>query len=604
MARMLELPRQARDWWWRVVWSIVVVAVVTGAFGWAYGGDVRRVMLAAQILAALGLAALVSSGRLGRSGADFLLRGGYRPPRSRGASILHLVVALLYNAGIVVAVAAATIRFGVIDVSYRTEALRWFPLVTGLLLMMSAVATGWRLDEEGGVLRSWYTRAHGWLLVALAVPMVAAATWLVAAGEAFVGSTPILTDADLLVLALLAVLGATTQVYLAVNLPSGFELAALGARVFRRGPARQESGTPPIFYAAMITLIGLVLIGSLLHRVEVVDRLDFRNDRVALLLLLIPLGLALFFLSSVLQALRESRRGVYTRKMSSRLRTSLLIYGFGTLFGMLFGILLVLNMLERLPTVPYLPSGRDLSKDLIAATIVAGLGPIGFHVARERRRVHNIEGRLPDFLNDLAETRRAGLTMVAALRSTALSDYGALTPEIKKMADQVAWGVSFTEAVQQFADRVPTMLVRRTMYLIVEASSAGGSVAQILKAAAHDAYEIKALEADRNVTMMTYLIVLYVVFGVFMVVIGVLDTRFIPQVVMANEAATQAGTPALGQGGLDENVLNFVYYNAAIVQAVGNGLVAGVLTEGRITAGFRHVTYMTVLAWAVFRVLL
>jgi flagellar protein FlaJ len=283
------------------------------------------------------------------------------------------------------------------------------------------------------------------------------------------------------------------------------------------------------------------------------------------------------------------------------------VYGFSSLAGLGLATLLVMNLGGRIDAIGPFPGGKDLSKDLIVMTILVTAGPIGWHISRQNRRVDAIENRLPDFLNDLAETRRAGLTLAASLQSCSLSDYGALTPEIQKMANQVSWGVPFTEALAQFAQRVRTNLVRRSVHLIIEASRTGGSVADILKAAARDAYEIKALESERRVNMMTYLIVLYVVFFVFMTVIAVMDSKFIPQVIAANQVAGQIGVEEgnvpLGGGNLDQETMRFTFFSAAIVQAIGNGIVGGVLSEGRVTAGFRHVAIMAFSAWLLFRFL-
>jgi archaeal flagellar protein FlaJ len=107
--------------------------------------------------------------------------------------------------------------------------------------------------------------------------------------------------------------------------------------------------------------------------------------------------------------------------------------------------------------------------------------------------------------------------------------------------------------------------------------------------------------------MLTYLIVIYVVFFVFLCVIAVLDIRFIPQVLAAGEATAQieAATQGVGQAAaFDREGIRFVYFNAVVVQAVGNGLVGGVLSESHVTAGLRHVAIMAAMAWVIFRLLL
>lgn len=583
-------------------------ALAAGVAAGLTDGTPRRLAMLALLLAGLGLARTASSRQVPLEPEVPMGGVGYRRPAQAAVRALHATLSIAYNAGLMVVVFAALVRFDVLPLDLPPRLVQAFPVLLGAYLLALAIAVKLRIGENGGVTRTWYTRAHAWFLAGVSAPVLLVAAALLAQDTVSVAGRFTLTEPDLQVLSLVAVLGVGTQLFLVVHLPTTFDLVTDLLRLFAE-PRAGRKGTPPIVYAGLLS-VGLTLAaGFLLVRFDLVRRLGgFQDERVALLLVLLPVGLALFLLSSALQIWREGRRGLYSRKITRKVRDDLLVYGFSALAGLGLTVLLVLNLLGRVDSVGPFQGGRGLSKDLIVMTILATAGPIGWHVSRQSRRVDAIEGRLPDFLNDLAETRRAGLTLAASLQSCSLSDYGALTPEVQKMANQVSWGVPFTEALQQFADRVKTNLVRRSVHLIIEASKTGGSVADILKAAARDAYEIKALESERRVNMATYLIVLYVVFFVFLVVMAVMDNRFIPQVIEANRVAGQLGTDTsdvpIGGGNLDQDVLRFIFFNAAIVQAIGNGIVGGVLAEGRLTAGFRHVAWMALSAWLLFRFVL
>lgn len=588
--------------WQGPLFLLAALALAAGVAAAATAGLSRRLALLALLAAGLAMAGLVSSRRMPAETGVPLGGAGYTPPESRWVRSLHAVLSLAHNGGIMVVVFAALVRFEVVPLHLPDALLQAFPLALGIYLLLLAVAAKQRIDERGGVVRTWYTRSHGWFLAILSMPILAAGVALLALPTFELGSFT-LTEPDLQVLVLVGMLGVGMQMFLAVHLPTLFDLMSdLVRAVTAPGLGR---GTPPVVYAALLAVGLTALIGFLLLRFDVVSTFGgFRDERVGLLLVLVPVGLALFLLSSAIQLWREARRGLYTRRISATVRSDLVVYGFSAVAGIGLTILLGLNLLGQIDSIGPFPGGRTLSKDLIVLTILATTGPIGWHMTRRTRRIDAIEGRLPDFLNDLAETRRAGLTLAASLQACSLSDYGALSPEIKKMANQVSWGVSFTEALAQFGERVKTNLVRRSVHLIIEASKTGGSVADILKAAARDAYEIKALEAERRVSMMTYLIVIYVVYFVFLVVIVVLDVRFIPEVIKANEATATLGIEdgPIG-GGLDAGAMRFAFFNAAMVQAIGNGVVGGVLSEGRVSAGFRHVALMASASWILFRVL-
>jgi flagellar protein FlaJ len=95
---------------------------------------------------------------------------------------------------------------------------------------------------------------------------------------------------------------------------------------------------------------------------------------------------------------------------------------------------------------------------------IPGLQDLIYH-----RRIKKIEERLPDFLRDVAEAGRFGMTLAEAIIVASSGRYGALTDEIKKMAAKIQWGVPVNEALQTFNERVNTPLVNRMVAIIIKA---------------------------------------------------------------------------------------------------------------------------------------
>ncbi len=79
-------------------------------------------------------------------------------------------------------------------------------------------------------------------------------------------------------------------------------------------------------------------------------------------------------------------------------------------------------------------------------------------------KIKAIEDKFPDFLRDLAEYWKGGLSMVVSVRTLARSEYGALNNDIQKMSDQLSWGIPFGDVMKMFADRVNTPLVHRAVW--------------------------------------------------------------------------------------------------------------------------------------------
>jgi flagellar protein FlaJ len=178
-------------------------------------------------------------------------------------------------------------------------------------------------------------------------------------------------------------------------------------------------------------------------------------------------------------------------------------------------------------------------------------------------------------------------------------NYGVLTSEIKKISQQISWGSSVDDALNAFAKRVNTKLIKRTISLIVEASRSGGNVADVLDAASNDAREIRLLEAERRANMMAYVAVIYVGMGVFLMIIVILCGSLIPA--MTGGESLSLSTATGGTGFITKEEIIPVFFYANLSQSIGMGLVAGVFEEGKVISGVKHIFIMVLITWLVFK---
>ncbi len=243
--------------------------------------------------------------------------------------------------------------------------------------------------------------------------------------------------------------------------------------------------------------------------------------------------------------------------------------------------------------------------------IVFGLGPVSYYEVSRRKKIDKIESRLSDFLRDISESMRAGQTLHDAIKTSSGGEYGNLTPEIKKMAMQVSWGVSASKALEMFAERVNTPLVKRAVTLINEASSAGGNVSNVIDAAAKDTREIQIMKRTRATEMNMYTYVIGISFLVFLVVIGIMFATFMPRMMELSEsyAASDSGGQAQAPGGFDPTSVDFeemklLFFAAAAIQAIGDGVVGGLMSSGRIWNGLWMSSIFALATWLIFDLVL
>src|SRR5947208_1350806 len=243
------------------------------------------------------------------------------------------------------------------------------------------------------------------------------------------------------------------------------------------------------------------------------------------------------------------------------------VIGLGSALFVLFGFIAFLNVINSV-NLAFRPTQGPVERFLywLVVGTLGFIGPYGFYVAKLQREIKQVERRLPDFLRDVAEAGRFGMTLAEAIVVSSGGRYGKLTPEIKKMAAQITWGVPATEALRLFATRVKTPMVGRVVAIIVKSSDAGGDVADVLTMVSHDTKENQLTEDERRIAMSTYIAVIYISFMVFLVTIWILNVTFLPKMLEASGALEGgAGAALAGASPLANNLPEVVFNVKAAV---------------------------------------
>jgi flagellar protein FlaJ len=253
---------------------------------------------------------------------------------------------------------------------------------------------------------------------------------------------------------------------------------------------------------------------------------------------------------------------------------------------------------------------------VVAATVVVLASYAVVYEAR-KRRVRRIESAVPDFLDRLASVNEAGTSVVGSVRRVADSNLEALTDDLQRTRRDIDWGADVSTALRRLERRVRSPMTSRAVALITNAMRASGDVGPVLRIAADESRATWSLRRERRQVMLTYLIVIYISFLVFLGIIASLSVSFIPAIEEAAIPGAGAGTGAGnlpgatggpsgitdGLGDIDATAYEQLFFHAAAIQAVCSGLVAGQLGEGSVKDGVKHVVALLLLTLATFLVI-
>ncbi|ADQ67775.1 flagella assembly protein j [Halogeometricum borinquense DSM 11551] len=244
---------------------------------------------------------------------------------------------------------------------------------------------------------------------------------------------------------------------------------------------------------------------------------------------------------------------------------------------------------------------------LVELTLLS-MGGITLAYELRKRRLKAIEREMPDFLDRMASVNEAGVTVVKSLHRLAQSDLGPISEELRRTWRDIQWGASLRNALRGFDRRAQVPMVSRAVTLIMNAVAASGEVAPVLRIAANEAQDSRRLLRERRQEMMTYLVVIYISFFVFLGIVVALTLAFIPSV----EAASQSSAISSGEvqgvstgvfsglSDVDTTAYELLFFHAATIQAICSGLIAGQLGEGRVFDGLKHAVVLLTVSYALF----
>lgn len=220
------------------------------------------------------------------------------------------------------------------------------------------------------------------------------------------------------------------------------------------------------------------------------------------------------------------------------------------------------------------------------------------------RKVLGIQSLIPDFLERMSGINQVGLTIAQAIAIMVNTNLGLLSYEIRRIKRDMEWGANFTEALIRFEERVSTPSIARTVTLITKASEMSGQISEVLSIASSDAKMSEVLKKERLSEMFIYTAIVYLSFFVFLFVVAVLTTQFLPVLAHINVKGMPTTGALAGIGSVSIATFGRILYHACLIQALFSGLIAGQMGESSVSAGVKHSCVLLVIALVTFNFVL
>lgn len=242
--------------------------------------------------------------------------------------------------------------------------------------------------------------------------------------------------------------------------------------------------------------------------------------------------------------------------------------------------------------------------------------------------VKSLEIEFPNFVRDLADSIRS-MPLPEALSVVSKSNYGNLTPEIKRIHNRMSWGTPFLRTLEIFKNNVrESRIISEALSILRQSFESGGSMVSTLESISRDLLMLREAEEERSSMLRQHIMIMYAIFFMFVGISVLIIYVMVPmietqsqmgsgfqtgaQVVFTNPCPPESSflfpcgfyMAIATMFGLSFEKIGAYYvalfFSAVIMQGLFIGLITGQLGENSIIAGLKHSIIMLIVTTTVF----
>ena len=222
------------------------------------------------------------------------------------------------------------------------------------------------------------------------------------------------------------------------------------------------------------------------------------------------------------------------------------------------------------------------------------------------KRKKEIEEVLPDFLQLAAANISAGMTIDRALWFAVRPRFGVLAKEIEIVVKSTLIGENLNTALLRFSKKYDSVMLQRSINLLLEGLNAGGNVAPLLNKIAINIQETKILKKEMAANVMTY--VIFISFAA----VGAAPFLFALSTELIVIMQSIMGNIDLGDSGgamfsIDAEGLNlaefkiFIYLSMAVTSTF-SAIIVSIIKKGNVKDGLQYIPTFIAISYFLYTV--
>ena len=210
-------------------------------------------------------------------------------------------------------------------------------------------------------------------------------------------------------------------------------------------------------------------------------------------------------------------------------------------------------------------------------------------------KTRGMEEQLPDYLQLVSANLKGGMTFERALWSAIKPRFNILGPEMARASKKVMTGYEVKKSLIELSDKYDSLMLRRTVDLMISELESGGNVADLLDRIVDNLREVKALKDEMSASAIAYVIFISMIvifispllfalsFHLLVIILG-----FVNKIASATQ-----GVPNIfiqpSKVNLDPNDFKIFSMLAIFVISFFSSLIVSLVEKGNIKAGVKYI---------------
>jgi flagellar protein FlaJ len=223
----------------------------------------------------------------------------------------------------------------------------------------------------------------------------------------------------------------------------------------------------------------------------------------------------------------------------------------------------------------------------VSLTLIISVVPPAIVHQKIAGRKASLERGISNFLRDLTETRKTGLSPEACIANLSDRDYGAFSKELKRMSSDIGWGIPMRNVILDFVKKTKSWMSQIVMFLLLEAVDVGGGTISMIESLARFNNMTQEIEKEKKMSVRPYMIMPYFA-AILLVSTTLMTLLFTTNTIAMGGPAAAAST--------DTDFLSLIFTVSVITHCYLIGLVCGKISEESLAAGFKHSAFLVLIA--------